>query len=821
MARLHHNSPKTAKRFCQSRTSKGNRCQRSLRIESLENRRVLSNLWVNSTADTIHFGDNLLTLREAILVHDLPAQYGSQLSGAEKSLVTDFSSLGKGLDTIHLEGLQGAVFDLNSALPLLKGQLAILGAGPGKSTVERYNMGNTFRIFSVDANATVTLSGLTIAQGNAENGGGIFNRGALTTVTNCDIRYDNANYAGGGIFNDVNSKMIINDSTIEHCMTCFDGGGGIYNQGTMELHHVTVMRCSVAIGYGSRPVEAIAGGGIYNSGTMTINKNSDIRENHGTWGAGIENVGYRGHDQTKRCNATLTISDSKVQGNVANYSQYYEGPTPIPMGGGVHNKWATLNVSKCTFASNQVNGYLGGAICNLEGTLNVSASTFDSNSVKCSSDNWPDHPAGGGAIYSWNSGSVVQIQDSCQFINNSAFSSSGNAGKGGAILCIGDLHVNRGRNYFYQNTADLDGGAIYCDGWLSIAGAELDKNTANREGGAIYATGHEIRVSDCVFGILVPNPSPTHVAPGGGNHAARGGAISNHTTGTNDPGSIRRSTFQYNTATGSGGAIYNATSLLLDTCALYGNQAAQGAGICNLASGSSKLAVVYTTLDANLSSGNGGGIFNAGNLDVNASTISNCSAGQGTTNGGGLYNAISGHANLTNCTLWANIAASGGGIYSLGDLDLLFDTIARNAAYKVGGVGGVCEKTELKTAHLHARNTIIAKNQAVNQAAQFTPSDLVTNAVDSVFACCLIGNGDGTGADLVHNHNLYGTYSKPLDPKIDDLADNGGPTKTCRLHADSKAYAAGSPDANVKWDQRGIGRKDTPDIGAYELHLYK
>jgi predicted outer membrane repeat protein len=693
-------------------------------MEPLEDRRLMAALWVNSNMDNnVYVHDNFLTLREAVWLHNGTLQV-SQLTQAEQGQIKN-GIPGSGPDTIHLEQAPQNVFDLNSALPNLKGNLTVMGAGSDKTTVERnlHNFSSFFGIFTVDTNATVTFSDMTIANGSTKNsqGAGICNRGALTTINNCILSHDCATVAGGGIYNDINSKMIINDSKIFCCMSMdMHEGGGIDNQGSMELHRSGVEYCG-----------AWAGGGIYNTGK-------------------------------------LNIYDSTFTGNKAD-----------TYGGAIYNK-GTLDVSNTSFLSNSVDSILAGP------------GTFKN---------------GGGAIYSQGANGI-HIRNSCQFKENSANNKLSN---GGAIYCSGgNLVIDGGTNYFYHNTAKVDGGAIYCDDWAKITGAKFDVNKANLEGGAIYATGFGFQVDQCTFG---------------GNDAAFGGAICNNTKGSSNSMSIKNSTFQYNTA-GLGGAIANYGPMIIDTCTIYHNQARSGGGgIYNLAGWPGwpyKLTIVNTTIDANSANGSGGGISNQGIVSLSSSTISNCCADLVYGQGGGLFNFLNSKMELTNCTVWGNSAHTGGGIYSLGDLDLLFDTIAKNKAPNVNGIAGVCEGPENGlSAHLHARNTLIAENKYLDQNGQLKSRDLYTSAVDSVFTNCLIGNGSFTGANLSLGNNLYGTNLNPLDPKIDDLADNGGPTKTCKLHADSKAYAAGSADANVKYDQRGMARKDKPDIGAYELHLYK
>jgi hypothetical protein len=57
----------------------------------------------------------------------------------------------------------------------------------------------------------------------------------------------------------------------------------------------------------------------------------------------------------------------------------------------------------------------------------------------------------------------------------------------------------------------------------------------------------------------------------------------------------------------------------------------------------------------------------------------------------------------------------------------------------------------------------------------------------------------------------------PFDPKfvLNDVADNGGPTKTFALLSNSPAVNAGDPNAPAL-DQRGYLRFGAPDMGAFE-----
>src|SRR5262245_27302083 len=87
-----------------------------------------------------------------------------------------------GADVIDFQaGLTGTIALTGGELDIT-GDLAITGPGAAKLTVSGSNLS---RVFQVEAGETVSISGLTIAGGNAgtdfsSNGGGIDNFGALT-----------------------------------------------------------------------------------------------------------------------------------------------------------------------------------------------------------------------------------------------------------------------------------------------------------------------------------------------------------------------------------------------------------------------------------------------------------------------------------------------------------------------------------------------------------------------------------------------------------------------------------------------------------------
>jgi hypothetical protein len=189
--------------------------------------------------------------------------------------------------------------------------LNILGSNTNTTIIDGGGVNTVVTVSN--ANAHVTLSNVTVRDGYARQGGGVYNNGMLT-ITRSIITGSSAVGpvgSGGGIFNA--GTLTINNSTLSKNSgrgTASGGlGGGIGNAGTATINNSTITGNIVSGVFG-----AGFGGGIGNSGTATVN-NSTFSGNTATaWGGGIGNEG------------SLTINNSTISrnkasdGGVANYS---------------------------------------------------------------------------------------------------------------------------------------------------------------------------------------------------------------------------------------------------------------------------------------------------------------------------------------------------------------------------------------------------------------------------------------------------------------------------------------------------------------------
>lgn len=249
-------------------------------------------------------------------------------------------------DTINFDvTLSGETITLSSEL-LIDKNLTITGNVP--ITISG---GGVTRVFNVSAGPT-TFNNLNIIGGYAQNfdcayflicGGGIsVNDGVTTTINDSTISGNSAQY-GGGIGN--SGILIINNSTISN-NSAVRGGGGIYNNynGDLTLNDSTVSGNTVTATGNYNNAE---GGGIgtltYEGGLITRINNSTIINNsvsaNGDYAYGRGGGIYSG--------SNLAITNSTISGNVASH-----------YGGGIFNR--SFASSTNNTLSNNLADYGGG-----------------------------------------------------------------------------------------------------------------------------------------------------------------------------------------------------------------------------------------------------------------------------------------------------------------------------------------------------------------------------------------------------------------------------------------------------------------------------
>jgi CSLREA domain-containing protein len=341
---------------------------------------------------------------------------------------------------------------------------------------------------------------------------------------------------------------------------------------------------------------------------------------------------------------------------------------------------------------------------------------------------------------------------------------------------------------FTNGSTTTQGGAIYNSGGLTIDHCTFMNNAATGQGGAIYHTGTSFTVS---FSTFTNNEST----------GASGGAIK-----TDHSASITNSEFNGNQADSEGGALvftgYSYDIFTVSDSLFEDNQANYGGGI----SSHNAITITNSTFNNNASSNYGGGLLiNLSYPDEHKAVVQDSTFTDNQAedfHGGGIYNAT-GPLELTNSTFYSNTAGERGGalaIWSGGYLTATHTTISNN-----GGIEAFYTPT---SSQAKLMNSIIANSTGKN-CSNDTPIDGGGNLQygGSVDASC--GASVETG-----------------DPRLGELADNGGDTLTMMLLHGSAALdqisGANGCGAGVTTDQRGVTRPINTlcDIGAVENEVY-
>jgi CSLREA domain-containing protein len=710
-------------------------------------------------------------VRGATITVNSTGDAGGSCPGAPCTLRQAILAAASG-DTINFSAGTITTITLTSAELLINKNLTISGPGANRLSVQRSAASGTpnFRIFNIASSTNVTISGLTIANGNisGSRGGGILNSGTVT-ITNSTIS-GNSNGGGGG------------------------NGGGILNSnvGTMTIANSTISGNS-----------ANDGGGIDNEdgGTLTI-INSTISGNFATvptfgpggHGGGILNSGPSG---------MVTITNSTISGN----SDSGTGGN----GGGIWNLASgTVNARNTIIAKNtaaagpDIDGTLTSQGYNLIGTTSGTTISGDATGNQLNVDPLlgPLQDNGGPtfthALLSGStaieggdsSGSNTDQRGFTRPVDTPAITNAA----GGDGSDIGAYEVQADQlpgcgNTVVTNNNDSGAGSLRsilanaCNGeTITFAstvvspinlndGLLINKAMTIRGPGANLLTVQRAPAASTNFNIF-------HITSGGFN------TISKLT--------IANGNLDF------GGGISNqfGTNLTVEGCTISGNVAGStgGGGIANIGANAT---IINSTISGNTTSSVGGGIANAfGTVTITNSTISgnSATASSGTDNGGGgVFNGNNGTVNLTS------------------------STITNNSANNFDGAGGV----QNPTGTVNARNTIIAKNLTGTGYPDF--KGMLTSQGFN-----FVGIVNGATITPAQFTDQIGTAASPKDPVLGPLKDNGGPTQTHALLSGSPAIDKGDSSGSST-DQRGFPRPadlpgitnatggDGSDIGAFEV----
>ena len=650
-------------------------------------------------------------------------------------------------------------------------------------TIDAKNLG---RIFEIDGGFAVTLTNVTLTNGNATVGGAIYNFGNLDLVyvnfVNNTAKYGGAimNYAyglvlddstftnntakiGGAIYNSADCFVVGNSTFANNTAT--SNGGVIFNYGIgFVVGNSTFVNNSAADGAGAimnggrgfvvgnstfaNNTATSKGGAIYNYGIGFVVGNSTFANNTAEDAGAVYNEGDNsvvGNSTFVNNTATsiggaiinngkLVVDNSAFEDNAANY-----------YGGAIINN-GKLVVDNSAFEDNAAN-YYGGAIFNWD-DLQVTNSAFDGNDILVRNiramDN-VDH--GGAAIYNWKNGKL-DISKS-NFTNNIKNYKNGDR-LVGAVATIGDATISD--SYFVNNSGRWGGALSVMGGEFSIATNFIDidgtkfVNNSALYGGAMFVWGSNYSISNSVF--------DNNSAFGKGNMTPNnnnGGALV--VTQGNIPisGTIINSNFTNNKAQYGGAAWINEGTVDISNSNFINNTATVEAGAIGFEPAYTKItATVYGTNFINNTAGvDGGAIYSNGDLRISDSDFDNNKAqkadiiysninGLLSINGNNYSNYTENKAPIINLAGIETISSDGGVIITVLDnktVNVCYgDVVTLHAIITVDGV--LVANQDLSFSVYNGEDVVVCKaNSLLNGSyvATYKINDVINKTVSIVY----------------------------------------------------------------------------------------
>jgi len=301
-------------------------------------------LTVTTADDDIDNLDGFTSLREALA-------YATTLTGAQ---TVDFSATTAGGSVNFYDGTSRTITLAGTELEVT-GSVTVDGPGAEWLTISANSFSRVLHLPAAGPTDEVLISGLTIADGYAFDGGGLYLSGASVTITECVIRDNVVLNSGAGFFKDAGSLVMTDCLVIDNFVDGLGTGAGAFSTGAGST---VIRRTTISGNTGGN-----FGGGFALGGIIEIS-DSLVEGNSATFGTGGLGVAAA---------ASVTITNSTISGNTASSGD----------GGGISNS-GTLTVIQSTIAGNTTAGS-GGGLANLSGTTTLSNSLIAGNNGSAAS----------------------------------------------------------------------------------------------------------------------------------------------------------------------------------------------------------------------------------------------------------------------------------------------------------------------------------------------------------------------------------------------------------------------------------------------------
>ncbi|CAM9217775.1 unnamed protein product, partial [Laminaria digitata] len=445
--------------------------------------------------------------------------------------------------------------------------LSVTGAD---TEAEAYASGVT-RLFEVARGGGLTLTGMKLSGGSAEEGGAISSSQANLTMDNCTVEGNVATTGNGGaVWANGGNLTIVGGQFLSNIATRYGGAvltidATLVVQSGASFHDNEAIVGSALFCEGSEAAE-ITSGVLCSLSNAVFTSNNAAGEDTGD--EKIEDLG--GGGAAAFLNAKVGVTDSVFSGNFARIA-----------GGALYGGDNTfIEVNGCTFEDNTSQLY-GGAISASSMTLD-GGTMITNNAVSKSA----------GAVLGWDSAGTITF-------NNVTCSDNSAVSEGGCYYGRGTTVINDG-TVMHDNSA-LDGGCLFSaiGGDVRVDGGDFMCRVDQR-GGFLYI--EEFSVVTITEGLFANNMA-----------TRRAGAI--YCSGANGGGgsklNVEGGVFVNNTALELGGAItaWGDTTVVNITGGLFTNNTAKFYGGFVFLEEEASLKCENATVTDNYAGDQGGGIY--------------------------------------------------------------------------------------------------------------------------------------------------------------------------------------------------------------------
>ena len=239
----------------------------------------------------------------AVIIVDPTCSLADAITAANTDSATGGCTAGAGADELRLT----ADVTLMEALPAVASEITVEG---NDFTVARDDAAPNFRIFEMPGPGPVVLHNLTVSNGRADRGGGIYNDTPLTLL-HSTISGNTADDIGGGIYSSWDGPVYLIESTLADNHAANNAGGLYAPFGSSTVIQSSTISGNTAGGHG---------GGVYNTGYsyMTVTNSTVSGNTAGGKGGGLYNTFYAGD---------ITLLNTTIVGNTAaNGGGFYAYP---------------------------------------------------------------------------------------------------------------------------------------------------------------------------------------------------------------------------------------------------------------------------------------------------------------------------------------------------------------------------------------------------------------------------------------------------------------------------------------------------------------